>query len=462
MEKVAKVVVLNVLVLSALAVSAGASAAWAADRPIAILAARLIDGTGKPPIENAVVVVRGGTIEAVGTAASIRIPDGAEVIDLGEETLLPGLIDTHGHLNYRPGFGGKGLGQQSLEPAPQQLMRMLRNARTQLLSGVTTMRLTGENDFTDLVVRDAITAGLHPGPRIVPSGIPITSPHGHGPAIWWQDGADNIRKAVRENAAHGAKWQKLLMIDVDPDTAQMTLEDTKVAVEEAHRLGLKVTVHCTGRWGSAIRTAVLAGADNIEHARPLTPEIIRLLVEHNVSISVTPVVYVYFRFPKNFWELLDGSKNGQEWNHRFHEMFYNFRAEHPEVETQDQTIQSADEPERAKRDYLPAIRTRQREFLAAHRAGIPISMGQDSLTGTLPVIMEFLVEAGFTPIEAIQAATSVPARLIGYGDSRGTLEKGKAADIISVRGNPAKNIRDMLNLHFIMKAGVRYDQLSWR
>ena len=165
MEKVAKVVVLNMLVLSALAVSAGASAAWAADRPIAILAARLIDGTGKPPIENAVVVVRGGTIEAVGTAASIRIPDGAEVIDLGEETLLPGLIDTHGHLNYRPGFGGKGLGQQSLEPAPQQLMRMLRNARTQLLSGVTTMRLTGENDFTDLVVRDAITAGLHPGPR---------------------------------------------------------------------------------------------------------------------------------------------------------------------------------------------------------------------------------------------------------------------------------------------------------
>ena len=324
------------------------------------------------------------------------------------------------------------------------------------------MRMTGENDFTDLVVRDAIADGLHPGPRIVPSGIPITGPHGHGPSIWWQEGPENVRTVVEANAAKGAEWQKLLMTDIDPNTAQMTLEDTKAAVDEAHRLGMKVTVHCTGRWGSAVRTAVLAGADNIEHARPLTPETIRLIIENNVSISATPIVYIGCPRPKNYWDLLDGVENGEQWNRLVHEMVYKFRQEHPEVETQDQPYQSEAEPERAKRDYRPAIRTRQRELLDAHKAGIPMSLGQDSLVGTIPLAMEYLVEAGFTPLEAIQAATSVAAKLIGYGDRIGTLEKGKSADIISVRGNPARTIRDMLKLHFIMKEGVRYDTLSWR
>lgn len=440
---------------------AGPTGAVAADR-LAILAARLIDGTGKPPIEKAVVIVQGDKIEEVGSADTVRIPEGVQVIDLGQETLLPGLLDTHGHLSYRPGFAGVALGKQIVEPDSQQFMRMIRNARNQLLTGITTMRMTGENNFNDLVVRDAIVAGLQPGPRIIPSGIPITSPHGHGPSIWWQEGPENVRKVVRANAAKGAEWQKLTMTDVDPNTAQMSLEDTKAAVDEAHKLGMKVTVHCTGRWGSAIRTAVLGGADCIEHARPLKPEIIRLMVEHKVAISATPIVYISFPRPKNYWELLDGVEKGGQWNLLIHGMVYKYRAEHPEVETEDQAMQSVEEPERAKRDYRPAIRPNQREFLEAHKAGIPISLGQDSLVGTIPLAMEFLVEGGFTPMEAIQAGTSVAAGIIGYGDRLGTIEKGKYADMISVRGNPLQNIRDMRNLHFIMKSGVRYDQLSWR
>lgn len=435
--------------------------AEAADRVIAIKAARLIDGTGKPPITNAVVIVRGKQIEAVGVSGKVQIPKDAEVIDLKDETLLPGLIDTHTHLSYRVNFRGQRLGAQIIEPQPQQLMRMIRNARTQLLTGVTTVRMTGENDFSDFTVREAIEVGLHPGPRIVPSGIPVTSPHGHGPSIWWKEGADDIRKAVQANAEKGAKFQKLLMIDVDPEKAQMSLEDTKTAVEEAHRLGLKVTVHCTGRWGSAIRTAILAGADNIEHARPLSPEMIKLFVEHKTSISLTPVVYIY-RFQGELWENFDNSKSGAEWNRKFRELFYNYRKANPNIETEDRVMQSAEEPERAKRDYLPAIKTSQQEVLSAHKAGVPISLGQDSLTGTLPVGMEYLVEAGFTPLEAIRAVTAVPARLIGLGDQIGTLEKGKVADIISVRGNPAQNIRDVANVHLIMKDGIRYDGLSWR
>lgn len=427
-----------------------------------IRAARLIDGTGKPPLEKAVVIVKGGLIEAVGVAGQVAVPAGAEVIDLGNDTLLPGMIDTHGHLNYRPGYLGKTLRQQSVQPVSQHYMRMLRNARTQLLTGVTTMRSTGEAQFADFVVRDAIDTGLNPGPRIVPSGIPVTSPQGHGSPEYWRDGPEEIKKAVQENAAKGAKWQKLLMIDLSPERAQMSLEDTKVAVEEAHRLGMKVTVHCTGRWGSAIRTAVAAGADNIEHGRPLTPEIVKLLVEKNVSLSITPFVYTFWPFPKDFWDQLDRAKSGADWNRTLRTLFYRFRAEHPDIETQDRTIQNPEDPERTKRDYLPSIQATQRELLAAHKAGVRMSIGQDSVTGSIPIVMEFLVEAGFTPLEAIAAGTSVPAKLIGYGDTLGTIEKGKSADMISVRGNPAKNIRDILNLHFIMKEGVRYDGLSWR
>ncbi len=433
----------------------------AQERAIAIRAARLIDGTSKSIVKNAVVVVRGGIIQAAGEARKVSVPADAEVIELGDETLLPGLIDTHGHLSYRPGFLGKGLREQIAEPAPQQITRMLRNARSHLLTGVTTYRMTGENDFTDFVVRDAIETGLHPGPRVIPSGIPITSLQGHGPPQYWRSGKNEILKSVQENAARGAKWQKLLMTDVTAEVAQMTLEDTKTAVDEAHRLGMKVTVHTTGRWGSAIRTAVAAGADNLEHARPLTPDIIRLLVEKKVSISITPFVYTYWPLPKDLWDVLDRCHSGSEWQQTLREMFYRYRAEHPEIETQDRTIQTPDAPERAERDYLPSIRSTQSQILEAHKAGIPMSIGQDSLVGTIPIVMEFLVEAGLTPLEAIAAGTSVPARLIGYGDKLGTIEPGKTADIISVRGNPAENIRDMLNLHFVMKEGVRYDELSW-
>jgi imidazolonepropionase-like amidohydrolase len=433
----------------------------AADKIYAIHAARLIDGTGAQPVSDAMVVVVNGRIESVGPAATVRVPAGAEKVELGDETLLPGLIDTHGHLSYRVGLNGIPLSQQIVEPDSAQLMRMVRNARLHLLTGITTMRMTGENNFNDIVLRDAIESGLHPGPRIVPSGIPITSSRGHGPPIWWKKGAEDIRKVVRLNAASGAKWQKLLMIDVDPEHAQMTIEEAKTAVDEAHRLGLKVTVHCTGRWGSSIRTAVLAGADNVEHARPLTPEIIRLLAERHVSISATPIVYI-FPSPPNFWEVIDTAADGAQLNHTMHDILYKFRSEHPEFETQDRPVKSLDEPERARTDYVPAIRTNEQEFYRAHQAGIPISLGQDSLIGTVPLGIEYLVEGGFTNLEAIQAATSVAAKLIGYGDEFGTLEKGKSADIISVKGNPAQKIEDILNIHFIMRSGIRYDTLSWR
>lgn len=440
--------------------------AWpgsAQEKVVALRAALLIDATGEAPIADAVVLVRENRIEAVGTRTSVSIPAGAEVVDLPGQTLLPGLIDTHSHLANRSMFPSRFSGAG---PSNEDMMKLVRHARVLLLCGITTVRQTGERHFNDLLFKEAVNAGMHVGPRIISSGeiISITGGHaGEGVA----DGVEEIQKRVREDFEAGAEWIKMTHIDMTPETGTISPDELKAAIDEAHRLGLKATVHATGRWGAALRTAVEAGADNIEHARPLTEENVQLMLKHGTTASLTPLAYVgWFPRPETFEMMDTGVKNATEWMEYLDRQVAEFRKAHPEVETTDRPfvspISGTTEGWRVNRDMFQALKTVQQQYLRAHQMGLRFSLGLDNRLGGMAWQIQFLVDGGIPPMDAIRAATSVAAELIGYGDRIGTLEKGKWADMISVEGNPLEDIRVLRNIRLVMKGGVRYDSLSWR
>lgn len=431
---------------------------------IAIQAARLYDGTGAPALSDATVIIRGNRILQVGRDGEVDIPEGAEVLDLGDSTLMPGLFDTHGHLRYRyAGGGAAGRHAQATGDGGFLGMRMVKNARTQLLSGVTTMRMTGEVAFLDFAVKRAIDSGMVPGPRIIPSGRLITTEGGHGgyTEASQVDGPWEVRQRVRENFHQGARLIKFSMVDLSPEGAEMTAEEINAGVDEAHKAGLPATVHCTGNWGSCIRLSIAAGADTIEHARPLTDDIIDDLARHGTSLSLTPLVYIGFRPSERWWHYVDHeATSGSDWIQFLRREMRDWRAAHPEWETHDRPYADNDS-NRASRDFFPAVRKRQDQVRKAWEAGIPIGLGLDTLYGGITVTMEWMVEAGIPLKDVIHMATGSAARISRVDDRLGTLEPGKLADIIAVKGDPARDIAHLHQLGLVMKNGQRVDTLSW-
>ncbi|GAB3108423.1 amidohydrolase family protein [Aestuariicella hydrocarbonica] len=430
----------------------------------AVKAARLYDGTGADPITNAVVVIEGNMIKAVGSADKVAIPEGAEVIDMGDSTLMPGLFDTHGHLRYRYAGGGHhGRVAQATGEHGALGMRMVKNSRTQLLSGVTTMRMTGEVGGLDFDMKHAIESGMVPGPRIIPSGRLISSTGGHGAyePESQVDGPWDVVKRVRENFSQGAKLIKFSMVDLSPDAAQMTLEEIKAGVQAAKSAGIPTTVHCTGNWGSCIRQSVKAGVDTIEHARPLTPEIIRLLKRNGTSLSLTPLVYIGFRPDASWWEYLDSSvSKPEDWILFMRGKMTSWRVAHPEWENEPRPY-ADNESGRAKRDYFPAVKQRQQEVFDTYKAGIPIGIGLDTIYGGVTLSMEWMVEAGIPLKEVIHMATGSAAKISKVDDRWGTLEKGKYADLITVKGDPVSDILNLHKIELVIKDGQRVDTLTW-
>lgn len=236
---------------------------------IAIRARRVIDGTGRPPIDHGVVVIEGDRIRAVGRQADVAIPQGAEIIDCGTQTVLPGFVDAHSHASIIPGLGDQ-IGQLRQPPAPQ-VLRAVQNLRTDLKSGVTTMRVVGEEHFIDIDLRNAIAEGRLPGPRLRVATRPITARNGHGAALTYSDGEDEIRKHIRENVAAGCDLIKLFMtggVSSKGTAARWyaySRHEVEVAVEEAHRNSKPVAVHAHG--GPGVRICVEAGVDTIEHGK---------------------------------------------------------------------------------------------------------------------------------------------------------------------------------------------------
>ena len=425
-------------------VIAAASAGPAFTQPqaavTAIRAGRLIDGTGKAAVDNVVLVISAGRIEAVGPAATVSIPAGARIVDLSQHTVLPGLIDGHSHP------------YENLDWTVPDTVRMTyiaQGMRMALLSGTTTYYVLGEIHNMDIVAKDAVDQGRLVGPRIYPSGHWITTTASFGNVLdETYDGPEMIRRKIREQNENGAHHIKLLLESgVRPSPigrrfakgqTNFTKEELDAAVNEAHRLGLRVIAHASG---DAIRAALDAGADAITHGEELTAELIHLIRQRNTGIVVTHTVGFNRYYPER-WRVAGQTSSAKEW-----------------LDGWRQSIAKARKNDPAKEK---SVQARIADLKAAKAAGVLIAAGTDNGPGLVQMELEFLVEAGFTPLEAISAGTGVTAKLLGIEDEVGTLQKGRFADIIAVRGRPDVNIEDLNELTFVMVGGTDLSAVSWK
>jgi imidazolonepropionase-like amidohydrolase len=404
----------------------------AQEKVVVIRAARMIDGKSDAVIAPAVVIVRGKTIEKVGR--DLAIPAGAEVIDLGDMTLLPGLIDAHVHVMLQGDVTEEDYDVQLFkESLPYRALRASRAAKIALDRGFTTMRDIGNEGamYTDVDVKRAINNGVIPGPRlqVATRALAVTGaygPSGYSPEITFPkgvelcDGVDECRKAVREQVSHGADWIKVyadrsyfLQKDGTLSSVQnFNAEEMKAIVDEAHRLRRKAAAHAMARPG--IENALNAGIDSIEHGIAIPDDLLDRMKAQGTYLSPTLTVTEYVAPGR-------AAEGRPIW------------AKIPEFH----------------RD----------SFNRAVRKGVKIAFGTDA--GGFPWEVNqcreftYMTKNGMTPMQALRAATIVPAEMMDLADKVGSLEAGKLADIIAVPGNPLSDITVMERVGFVMKEGVR-------
>ena len=428
-----------------------AAASPAAQEVTAIQAGRLLDGTGGAALENQVIIVQGERIQAVGDASSFPIPAGARVVDLSGHTVMPGIVDAHAHLSIRPDIRTlRGQLEGMEQHDAMQMARIVRNIRVQLMSGVTSVYVVGEVHYNDIQAAQAVEEGIIPGPRIYPSGNFISTTAGHGPAEYrTTNGPWEMRTFVRQNYEMGAHHMKLTITDrarvgpnngtpYAPGESNYTKEEIDAAVNELHRLGIEATAHANGE---SIRLAVEAGVNSIQHGGNLNEDLMDLMVAHDVGFVNTYTIGYQSVF--NEWGFLDNeAANIRDWLARGREV-------HERA--------LADSEGRAQRRVA-----RLGQLGQSKEKGVKVGIGTDSMHGYMLLEMENLVAAGFSPLEAITAATGLNAEIVGIGDEVGTITPGLFADIIAIDGRPDEDIRDMGNVAFIMVGGRDQTGLSFR
>jgi imidazolonepropionase-like amidohydrolase len=381
----------------------------------------LFDGNGHM-IPDGAVAYDGNGIVRVGPFAQMDLPADASVVDRPGETILPGIVNSHSHCSIIPGLGNQS-GQQR-EPLPKQLIRSIGNLRKEIMSGVTTFRVMGDEHYLDMDLRRAIDAGQIPGPRLLTCGLLLTASNGHGRALTVTDGPDAIRKRVRENLAAGADVTKVFMTGGTSSTGMpvdfysYTKEEILAACEETHRAGKRVAVHAHG--GPGLKICIEAGCDTIEHGKLATKDDIDEMIKRGTWLVVNNAITYH---PTGI-EQSDGNV--------------------PEI-------------------WAKLLRNREvvkKNFPWVLKSGVKWAVGTDSMHGLMHFEMKMLVEFGVSPEEAIVASTKRGAEACDLGDKTGTLEPGKWADIISVKGNPLSDITCMKDIGVVVKAGVRQDGLS--
>jgi imidazolonepropionase-like amidohydrolase len=419
------------LALALAAAMPGASQA----EDLVVVAGKLVLPHRSEVLENQQLLVRDGKIAEIG--ASVNARTGARRVDLSGYTVLPGLIDAHTHLTIRSDFHD--ITDEAKRSPATAAFDSIENARDMLLSGFTTAREAGTYwAFVDVSLRDAVNSGQVIGPRILASGAFLTMAGGAGALTGFAPEIElplalrygqanspaEMRLKVRQLVSHGADVIKtfgsgaVIQHGGSPDASEFTVEELSAAVDEARNLGVKVMAHAHSPTG--IKNAIRAGAASIEHGTGLDDEAIKLM--RAAGTYLVPTLSVW-----------DCSGTGDNFSNR--------------------------SPEFAKRAEGRAKNHRE-SFTKAVKAGVKVALGSDScICGPTKSYRELeeMVKYGMTPMQALRAATSDAAALLGR-EEIGSIELSKAADLIAVKGDPIVNISVMSNVSFVMKDGVIYKQ----
>jgi len=426
-----------VLLAGLLALSIGTKAAEAQSASgnkgpvnVAVKAGRVLDVRTGKYAANQIIWIEDGRIKEVGEASAetAKLPKGTRVIDLSQDTVLPGLIDCHTHLTGSPWTLGAARLHMSI---PREALLGARNARVTLEAGFTTVRNLGAGGYSDIALRDAINAGDVPGPRMLASGPPLSITGGHADenflapqfeasADGVADGQDAVIHKVREDIKYGADVIKfmatggVLSEGDNPALEQYSPEEMRAIVETAHGLGRKVAAHAHGALG--IKNAVLAGVDSIEHGSYINEEDIQLMKQHGTYL--VPTLYLMDWFMENYKAL--GLSEG--------------------------VVAKA-------KQVMPAARE---NVGRAFKEGVKVAFGTDAAVyphGLNAHEFPVMVSLGLTNLQAIQAATVNAADLLGWQDKVGTVEAGKFGDLIAVKGDPLADTSVLEDVTFVMKGG---------
>jgi len=401
---------------------------------VCIKAGLLIDGTGREPLKDPVVIVKGNKIAEVGKESEIKVPENAKLVDLGNLTILPGLVDAHVHIYGRRSYGPA---EEIITPHDLKVIRAVEDCQKLLKAGFTTVRDVGSS--IALSLKRAINEGTIPGPRIFAAGRPISQTGGHSDihylpreevlrmGVLLADGPDDCRRAAREAIRDGADLIKIMTSggigsEKDhPRYPQFTVEEVKAITEEAHRVERRVASHAEGAEG--VKIAVLGGVDSIEHGFFLDEECVRLMLDHNVYFVPTLcLVEVYKKAMERPYDMPPWRLKKQE----------------------------------------ECIEAMPKSFMMAYKAGVKIAAGTDYFGPPMRAHGDNADEAitlakyGMKPMDAILAATRNAAECTGVLNVTGTVEAGKFADIVGVEGNPLENMTALKKVRFVMKEGKVY------
>jgi len=409
-----------------------------ASKSYVLKAARMFDGKSNSLVTPGIVVVKDAKIAGVGPAATV--PDDAEVIELGDATLMPGFIDAHTHLTmmYSEDYARAAL-DGLRKPIPEMALDASVNARITLMAGFTTVRDVGSADYLDAGLRNAINRGVVPGPRMLVAVHAIGATGGHcdetgwregalgketGPEVGVINGADEARRAVRLAHKYGATIIKtcatggVLSLADAVDTPQLTQAELDAVVDEAHALRLKTAAHAHGAEGA--KRAIRAGIDSIEHGSFLDDEALDMMKQKGTYYVPTLMA----------------------------------------VQGLSEQIQKGVPiPPAIKVKAEDAIAHVHQTFQRAIAKNVKIGLGTDAAVyphGRNAEEFHQMVDLGMKPIDALRAGTSSDAELLGLANNIGTLESGKFADVVAVPGDPLQNIRQTEHVFFVMKEGVVY------